>query len=237
MVRRARDRRRRSAPEPVRRRDRLRPSARSDGRAPDRAARLRAARARRALRAHRALHRNGNGLRDPLGERQGRHRLQAQPAGRCRARDDRQRRGLPQADDARPVGVRVGGAGARASSSRATDARRCSRGSRSVFCVGADIDEFTRLDSAAQALEGTRAGHDAVRPHPRACRSRPSPRSTARARRRPRARAPLHRAHARRERPPHRLPRGRALDHPRVGRHAAPAAADRAGGGGEGDRR
>jgi 3-hydroxyacyl-CoA dehydrogenase/enoyl-CoA hydratase/carnithine racemase len=28
-----------------------------------------------------------------------------------------------------------------------------------VFCVGADIDEFTRLDSAADALEGTRAGH------------------------------------------------------------------------------
>ncbi len=28
-----------------------------------------------------------------------------------------------------------------------------------VFCVGADIDEFTKLDSAADALEGTRAGH------------------------------------------------------------------------------
>jgi 3-hydroxyacyl-CoA dehydrogenase/enoyl-CoA hydratase/carnithine racemase len=28
-----------------------------------------------------------------------------------------------------------------------------------VFCVGADIDEFTKLGSAADALEGTRAGH------------------------------------------------------------------------------
>jgi 3-hydroxyacyl-CoA dehydrogenase/enoyl-CoA hydratase/carnithine racemase len=29
-----------------------------------------------------------------------------------------------------------------------------------VFCVGADIDEFTHVRSAADALEGTRAGHD-----------------------------------------------------------------------------
>src|SRR5437879_10727921 len=29
-----------------------------------------------------------------------------------------------------------------------------------VFCVGADIDEFTRVRSAEDALEGTRAGHD-----------------------------------------------------------------------------
>ncbi|MCW2976238.1 MAG: 3-hydroxyacyl-CoA dehydrogenase NAD-binding protein [Actinomycetia bacterium] len=29
-----------------------------------------------------------------------------------------------------------------------------------VFCVGADIDEFTRVHSAAEALEGTRAGHE-----------------------------------------------------------------------------
>jgi 3-hydroxyacyl-CoA dehydrogenase/enoyl-CoA hydratase/carnithine racemase len=29
-----------------------------------------------------------------------------------------------------------------------------------VFCVGADIDEFTKVPSAAAALEGTRAGHD-----------------------------------------------------------------------------
>src|SRR2546425_7680748 len=29
-----------------------------------------------------------------------------------------------------------------------------------VFCVGADIDEFTRLGSAADALEGTHAGHE-----------------------------------------------------------------------------
>src|SRR6266511_799859 len=28
-----------------------------------------------------------------------------------------------------------------------------------VFCVGADIDELTKLGSAADALEGTRAGH------------------------------------------------------------------------------
>jgi 3-hydroxyacyl-CoA dehydrogenase/1,4-dihydroxy-2-naphthoyl-CoA synthase len=28
-----------------------------------------------------------------------------------------------------------------------------------VFCVGADIDEFTKMDSAEDALEGTRAGH------------------------------------------------------------------------------
>ena len=28
-----------------------------------------------------------------------------------------------------------------------------------VFCVGADIDEFTKLRSAEEALEGTRAGH------------------------------------------------------------------------------
>jgi 3-hydroxyacyl-CoA dehydrogenase/enoyl-CoA hydratase/carnithine racemase len=28
-----------------------------------------------------------------------------------------------------------------------------------VFCVGADIDEFTKMASAADALEGTRAGH------------------------------------------------------------------------------
>src|SRR5581483_11913907 len=28
-----------------------------------------------------------------------------------------------------------------------------------VFCVGADVDEFTRIDSAEQALEGVRAGH------------------------------------------------------------------------------
>jgi len=28
-----------------------------------------------------------------------------------------------------------------------------------VFCVGADIDEFTRIGSADEALEGTRAGH------------------------------------------------------------------------------
>jgi 3-hydroxyacyl-CoA dehydrogenase/1,4-dihydroxy-2-naphthoyl-CoA synthase len=29
-----------------------------------------------------------------------------------------------------------------------------------VFCVGADIEEFTKMPSAAAALEGTRAGHD-----------------------------------------------------------------------------
>src|SRR5207302_2359326 len=29
-----------------------------------------------------------------------------------------------------------------------------------VFCVGADIDEFARVRSAEDALEGTRAGHD-----------------------------------------------------------------------------
>src|SRR6266851_3510872 len=29
-----------------------------------------------------------------------------------------------------------------------------------VFCVGADIDEFTRVRSAEDALEGIRAGHD-----------------------------------------------------------------------------
>jgi 3-hydroxyacyl-CoA dehydrogenase/enoyl-CoA hydratase/carnithine racemase len=29
-----------------------------------------------------------------------------------------------------------------------------------VFCVGADIDEFTQVRSAADALEGTRAGHE-----------------------------------------------------------------------------
>jgi 3-hydroxyacyl-CoA dehydrogenase/enoyl-CoA hydratase/carnithine racemase len=29
-----------------------------------------------------------------------------------------------------------------------------------VFCVGADIDEFTQVHSAADALEGTRAGHE-----------------------------------------------------------------------------
>ncbi|HWX09108.1 MAG TPA: 3-hydroxyacyl-CoA dehydrogenase NAD-binding domain-containing protein [Gaiellaceae bacterium] len=29
-----------------------------------------------------------------------------------------------------------------------------------VFCVGADIDEFTKVRSAADALEGTRAGHE-----------------------------------------------------------------------------
>ena len=28
-----------------------------------------------------------------------------------------------------------------------------------VFCVGADIDEFTKMGSAEDALEGTRAGH------------------------------------------------------------------------------
>src|SRR5437763_16249890 len=28
-----------------------------------------------------------------------------------------------------------------------------------VFCVGADIDEFTRMSSPEDALEGTRAGH------------------------------------------------------------------------------
>jgi 3-hydroxyacyl-CoA dehydrogenase/enoyl-CoA hydratase/carnithine racemase len=32
-----------------------------------------------------------------------------------------------------------------------------------VFCVGADIEEFTKLPSAAAALEGTRAGHDLFR--------------------------------------------------------------------------
>ena len=29
-----------------------------------------------------------------------------------------------------------------------------------VFCVGADIDEFTHVRTAADALEGTRAGHN-----------------------------------------------------------------------------
>src|SRR5271169_1760620 len=28
-----------------------------------------------------------------------------------------------------------------------------------VFCVGADIDEFTKMRSSDEALEGTRAGH------------------------------------------------------------------------------
>ena len=51
-----------SAPQPVRRRDRLRPSARRDRRAPDGAARVRLPRAaRRALRADRALRRHGHG--------------------------------------------------------------------------------------------------------------------------------------------------------------------------------
>ena len=44
------------------------------------------------------------------------------------------------------------------------------------------------------------------------------------------------RAHARVERPPLRLPRGALLDHPGLGRHAAPAAPGRPGGRGEADR-
>ena len=70
LVRRARRRPRGRAAEPVRRRDRLRPPARRDRRAPDRAARVRLPRAaRRPLRADRALHRHGHGRGGALGER------------------------------------------------------------------------------------------------------------------------------------------------------------------------
>src|SRR5205085_10611602 len=60
---------RRSAPQSVRRRDRLRPSARRDRRPADRTARARPARGQGPLRTDRPLHRHGHGLRDPLGER------------------------------------------------------------------------------------------------------------------------------------------------------------------------
>ena len=69
VVRRRRRRAGRPAPQPVRRRDRVRPPARRDGRAADGAARARLPRpARLALRPDRALHRPRHGRRDPLGE-------------------------------------------------------------------------------------------------------------------------------------------------------------------------
>ena len=105
-----------------------------------------------------------------------------------------------------------------------------------VFCVGADVDEFTRIASAEEAAAGSRAGHELfarIRALPVPDRGRGQRRLP---RRRARARAPLRRAHARRERPPRRLPRGRALDHPRLGRHAARAEARRPGRGGAADR-
>ena len=69
VVRGRRRRARRPAPQPVRRRDRLRPPARRDGRPADGAARLRdGAAARRPLRADRALHRARDGRGAPLGE-------------------------------------------------------------------------------------------------------------------------------------------------------------------------
>ena len=69
LVRRGRGRTRRSAPEPVRRSDRVRPPARRDGRAPDGPARARLPRpARFALRLDRAVHRPRYGRGDPLGE-------------------------------------------------------------------------------------------------------------------------------------------------------------------------
>ena len=86
-----------------------------------------------------------------------------------------------------------------------------------VFCVGADIDEFTKLGSADAALEGIARRARAVRAHPRAAVPDRRRDQRRRARRRARARAALHCAHARVERAPHRLPRGRALDHPRAG--------------------
>ena len=64
---------RRRAPQPVRRRDRVRASAGCDGRPPDGPARVRLPRAaRRALRADRALHRHGHGRGRPLGEHRAR---------------------------------------------------------------------------------------------------------------------------------------------------------------------
>ncbi len=106
-----------------------------------------------------------------------------------------------------------------------------------VFCVGADIDEFTQVRTAEDALVGTRAGPRALRPHPRA--AVPDRRGDQRRvpRRRARARTALRRAHDRVERPSRRLPRGLPLDHSRVGRHAARAEARRPGSRDQADRR
>ena len=105
----------RPTPQPVRRRDRLRPSARGDGRPAHGAARPRLPRpARLALRADRALHRHGHGRRRPLGEPA--RWLSARRSSSCsarharrpgRARHDGQRRGLAEAEHVRRGSARV----------------------------------------------------------------------------------------------------------------------------------
>ena len=105
-----------------------------------------------------------------------------------------------------------------------------------VFCVGADIDEFTRLRSHEDAVAGARAGHELFG----RIRALPFPTVAAingaclggglelalhcDARTIASSCAPL------------RLPGGGAVDHPRLGRHAARAAARGAGRGGAADR-
>ena len=165
VVPRARRRSGGPAPQPVRRRDRVRPPARRDRRPPRRAARVRVPRAAgRALRPDRALHRPRHGRRRRVGDAPVPDtvfhlRRVETPRRPARARHDRQRRGLDEAAVARPLRARVGTASCSASSRSGDWAAAVFTGKPFWFCAGADIDEFPNV-TPETAAEGSRAGHE-----------------------------------------------------------------------------
>ena len=152
-----------------------------------------------------------------------------------RARHRRQRRGPHEADDARPLRVRVGGA-----RDRRARVRRLGGDGRHRQAVRLLRRRRHRRVHAAALARGRGRGRTrrprAVRADPRA--AVPDRRGDQRSlpRRRPRAGAALRRADDRVERPPLRLSGGGAVDHPGLGRNAARAAAGGTGRGGAADR-
>ena len=171
LVRRSRRRPRGRAAQSVRRRDRLRPPARGDRRPPDGAARLWLPRAPgRALRADRAVHRHGHGRRRALGESR---RRVTEPRTEFKLRDASTRSAGPLAlvtvdngaDYTKPT---VFGRSAFESAQRVLAeledgdwAAMVLTGKPFVFAVGADMTEFPKVRRREEAIEGSRAGHDA----------------------------------------------------------------------------
>src|SRR5581483_5909925 len=162
VVRRARDRARRRPPEPVRRRDRVRPPARRDGGQARRAARVRARRAAGgALRADRALHRPGHGRGDRLGE----GRLTDRTEFKLRRAGEVAIVTLDNGEDHTKPTV-LGRAGLASLHRLLPELEQGDfraivlTGKPFVFCAGADVDEFPQIRTREQAIEGSRAGHD-----------------------------------------------------------------------------
>ncbi len=185
VVRRARRRSRRRAPQPLRRRDRVRPSARGNRRPADRAARPPPRRDGRALRPHGALRRDGHGRRAPLGALRWREvetRFHLRPA------DDADRPRRPPHRRQRRRLARRRRPSVRARSPRSSSCCRqleegdwqglVLTGKPLVFAAGADLDAFPRCRRprwrARRRASGTRRSAACGR-----CRTRPSRPSTA----------------------------------------------------------